>query len=101
MARHGIIDVDDPFKVKPTQPAERKNFSSTWRPEIEYSKPRRKIFYGGYEPPEPEQVIYVAPPVARKAPVYKAKMIRKNNTLEFRNKLEEAIYNHPNYKKQF
>tara|TARA_R100000908_G_C3741624_1_gene137999 strand:+ start:109 stop:660 length:552 start_codon:yes stop_codon:yes gene_type:complete len=101
MARHGIIDVDDPFKVKPTQPAERKNFSSTWRPEIEYSKPRKKIFYGGYEPPEPEEVIYVAPPVARKAPVYKAKMIRKNNTLEFRNKLEEAIYNHPNYKKQF
>ncbi len=34
MARHGIIDVNDPFKVEPSQPAERKKVMMTVLPEI-------------------------------------------------------------------
>ena len=35
-----------------------------------------------------------------KQPAYKAKMVKRDSKLQFKNKLEEAIYNHPNYKKQ-
>ena len=63
----------------------------------------RKIHYeyysGSYGDDEPERVTYIAPPEP-KEPAYKAKVIKADGKIKFKNKLEETIYNHPNYSKQ-
>ena len=83
MNRHGIIDTTDPYnlnrKKAETFKERHSNTSSRWMP--------------------PERVTYVAPDEP-KEPAYKAKVITSNGTLKFKNKLEEAIYRHPNYSKQ-
>lgn len=62
--------------------------------------PREKeyIYYdvNGYNEPKPEQVTYVFDK-PKTEPAYKAKVTADG---KFKNKLEESIYNHPNYKKQ-
>jgi hypothetical protein len=106
MARHGITNIEDPFNQKEkkdktfTQPAV--NHSIHWRLPIDDGPKIKKNYnyYWGYSDPEPEPVTYVAPPEPRKQPAYKAKMVKRDSKLQFKNKLEEAIYNHPNYKKQ-
>lgn len=63
----------------------------------------KKIHYeyysGSYGGDEPERVTYVAP-YEPPEPAYKAKVIKADGRIKFKNKLEEAIYNHPNYSKQ-
>ena len=105
MARHGITNIEDPFNknFKPAQPADRRNYSASWRPPMDDGpkKQRANIYYDDWSAPsEPEQVTYILPPEPRKQPAYKAKMVKRDSKLQFKNKLEEAIYNHPNYKKQ-
>jgi len=107
MARHGITDIEDPYNknFKPaTQPADRRNYSASWGPPMD-SEPKKKranIYYDPWTAPsETEEGTYVLPPAPRKQPAYKAKMVKRDSKLQFKNKLEEAIYNHPNYKKQF
>ena len=67
------------------------------------AKTRKKNHYeyysGNYEDDVPERVTYIAP-YEPKEPAYKAKDIEADGKLKFKNKLEEAIYNHPNYSKQ-
>ena len=67
------------------------------------AKTRKKNHYeyysGNYEDDAPERVTYIAP-YEPKEPAYKAKVIEADGKLKFKNKLEEAIYNHPNYSKQ-
>lgn len=108
MARHGITNTEDPFnknfKEDPAQPAAGLNRSASWRPAIDDGPTvkRKNIYYDEWSAPsEPEEVTYILPPETRKEPAYKAKMVRRDNKLQFKNKLEEEIYNHPNYKKQF
>ena len=108
MAKHGITNIEDPFNQKEkkdktfTQPAA--NRSVYWRPPMDDGprKKRANIYYDDWSTPaEPVPVEYILPPETKKQPAYKAKMVRRDNTLKFKNKLEEDIYNHPNYKKQF
>jgi hypothetical protein len=105
MQRHGITDRNNPFNEKKEtvnmQPAA--NHSIHWRLPMDDGPKIKKNYnyYWGYSDPEPEPVIYVAPPEPRNQPTYKAKMVKRDSKLQFKNKLEEAIYNHPNYKKQF
>ena len=106
MARHGITNIEDPFNknFKPAQPAARSNHSASWRPPMEDTPTvkRKNIYYDEWTAPsKPEQVTYILPPEPRKQPAYKAKMVKRDSKLQFKNKLEEAIYNHPCYKKQF
>ena len=54
-------------------------------------------YYDGAHEHEPERITYI---YDAKEPAYKAKVIEANGKLKFKNKLEEAIYNHPNYSKQ-
>ena len=63
---------------------------------------RRKKIYTYYDgahehAAEPITYIYDAP---KQEPAYKAKVIKADGRIKFKNKLEEAIYNHPNYSKQ-
>ena len=105
MHRHGITDLNDPFnnnkKPSSQQPAERKNYSSSWRAPMAPAAPREKLYayYGESSEPAPEKITYVYD-VPKQEPAYKAKVIKADGKLKFKNKLEEAIYNHPNYSKQ-
>ncbi len=107
MAKHGITNIEDPYNKMfkdPAQPAARSNRSISWRPPMEDTPTvkRKNIYYDEWSAPsEPEQIEYILPPEPRKQPAYKAKMVKRDSKLQFKNKLEEAIYNHPNYKKQF
>jgi uncharacterized Rmd1/YagE family protein len=113
MNRHGIIDTTDPYnlnrKKAETFKERHSNTSSRWMPpeRVTYDdappaktrKTHYEYYSGFYEDDEPERVTYVAPDEP-KEPAYKAKVITSNGTLKFKNKLEEAIYRHPNYSKQ-
>jgi len=115
MNRHGIIDPTDPYNLnrkKAESFQERhSNTSSRWIPPARTHRMQvddapaktRKIHYeyysGSYGDDEPERVTYIAPPEP-KEPAYKAKVIKADDKIKFKNKLEEAIYNHPNYSKQ-
>ena len=63
---------------------------------------RRKKIYTYYDgaqehATEPVTYFYDAP---KQEPAYKAKVIKVDGKIKFKNKLEEAIYRHPNYSKQ-
>jgi hypothetical protein len=83
------------------------NRSSRWIPptrtyddEPTVTKERKYSYYGdSLDDAAPERVTYIAPPEP-KEPAYKAKVIKADGKIKFKNKLEEAIYNHPNYSKQ-
>jgi len=107
-------DAEERWGVKPV-PAARSSSSEHHRhrwilperthrmqPDSDAPKTKKKhyeYYSGSYEDDAPERVIYVAPDEP-KEPVYKAKVIEANGKLKFKNKLEEAIYRHPNYSKQ-
>ena len=109
MNRHGIIDTTDPYnlnrKKAETFKERHSNTSSRWlSPErVTYDDAPRKKEYIYYDSPDtaepPEKITYVydAP---KQEPTYKAKVTEVNGKLKFKNKLEEAIYRHPNYSKQ-
>ena len=82
MARHGITDIEDPFNKKSkerraSQHAADRNVWNTRMPrgnfniDIPRPPPRKYNYYGSYNEPEPEQVIYVAPPKVKKVTTYK------------------------------
>ena len=82
MARHGITDIEDPFNKKSkerraSQHAADRNVWNTRMPRGNFNidtprPPQRKYnYYGSYNEPEPEQVIYVAPPKVKKVTTYK------------------------------
>jgi len=82
MARHGITDIEDPFNKKSkerraSQHAEDRNVWNTRMPRGNFNidtprpPPRKYNYYGSYNEPEPEQVIYVAPPKVKKVTTYK------------------------------
>tara|TARA_R100000773_G_scaffold40950_1_gene37216 strand:+ start:4303 stop:4842 length:540 start_codon:yes stop_codon:yes gene_type:complete len=82
MARHGITDIEDPFNKKSkerraSQHAADRNVWNTRMPRGNFNidtprpPPRKYNYYGSYNEPEPEQVIYVAPPKAKKVTTYK------------------------------
>ena len=84
------------------------NTSSRWiSPTRSYddsppAKTREKVYTyydGAHKHDAPERVTYIAP-YEPKEPAYKAKVIEADGKLKFKNKLEEAIYRHPNYSKQ-
>jgi len=105
MDRHGITDPTDPYnlnkKKASLQPAERRNYSSTWGVPMAPT-PREKlyVYYDAPSTTPPEKITYIVPYEPEPAPAYKAKVITTNGKIKFKNKLEEAIYNHPNYSKQ-
>jgi len=109
-------DAEDRWGIKKDVPAASSSFkerhsntSSRWMPpeRVTYDDAppakTRKIHYeyysGSYGDDEPERVTYIAPPEP-KEPAYKAKVIKADGKIKFKNKLEETIYNHPNYSKQ-
>ena len=82
MARHGITDIEDPFNKKSkerraSQHAADRNVWNTRTPRGNFNidtprpPPRKYNYYGSYNEPEPEQVIYVAPPKVKKVTTYK------------------------------
>jgi len=82
MARHGITDIEDPFNKKSkerraSQHAADRNVWNTRMPRGNFNidtprpPPRKYNYYGSYNEPEPEQVIYVAPPKIKKVTTYK------------------------------
>ena len=82
MARHGITDIEDPFNKKSkerraSQHAADRNVWNTRMPRGNFNidtprpPPRQYNYYGSYNEPEPEQVIYVAPPKVKKVTTYK------------------------------
>ena len=82
MARHGITDTEDPFNKKSkerraSQHAADRNVWNTRMPRGNFNidtprpPPRKYNYYGSYNEPEPEQVIYVAPPKVKKVTTYK------------------------------
>ena len=82
MARHGITDIEDPFNKKSkerraSQHAADRNVWNTRMPRGNFNidtprpPPRKYNYYGSYNEPEPEQVIYVAPPKVNKVTTYK------------------------------
>ena len=82
MARHGITDIKDPFNKKSkerraSQHAADRNVWNTRMPRGNFNidtprpPPRKYNYYGSYNEPEPEQVIYVAPPKVKKVTTYK------------------------------
>ena len=82
MARHGITDIEDPFNKKlkerrASQHAADRNVWNTRMPRGNFNidtprpPPRKYNYYGSYNEPEPEQVIYVAPPKVKKVTTYK------------------------------
>ena len=81
-ARHGITDIEDPFNKKSkerraSQHAADRNVWNTRMPRGNFNidtprpPPRKYNYYGSYNEPEPEQVIYVAPPKVKKVTTYK------------------------------
>ncbi|MBC8294493.1 MAG: hypothetical protein H8E55_01650 [Pelagibacterales bacterium] len=109
-------DAEDRCGIKPAPAASsslpsfqerHSNSSSRWIPptrsyddEPTVTKERKYSYYDeSLEDAAPERVTYIAP-YEPKEPAYKAKVIRANGKLKFKNKLEEEIYNHPNYSKQ-
>ena len=95
MRRHGITNIEDPFKQNfkaSTQPAEQRNYSSTWRPPIDDGPKKKKtyIYYDEYSAPTAaEEVTYIWNEPRKKRSGYKA-------TGKFP-KLDEAI---ASYKKK-
>ena len=83
-----------------SQPAEQTWIPSPVRRDTSWSTPvkQQTVFYdsNGYSEPAPELITYVFDK-PKTEPAYKAKVTADG---KFKNKLEEAIYNHPNYKKQ-
>ena len=83
-----------------TQPADQTWIPSPVRRDTSWSTPvkQQTVFYdsNGYNEPAPESVTYVFNK-PKTEPAYKAKVTADG---KFKNKLEETIYNHPNYKKQ-
>ena len=82
MARHGITDIEDPFNKKSkerraSQHAADRNVWNTRMPRGNFNidtprpPPRKYNYYGSFNEPEPEQVIYVAPPKVKKVTTYK------------------------------
>jgi len=82
MARHGITDIEDPFNKKSkerraSQHAADRNVWNTRMPRGNFNidtprpPPRKYNYYRSYNEPEPEQVIYVAPPKVKKVTTYK------------------------------
>ena len=82
MARHGITDIEDPFnkkskEIRASQHAADRNVWNTRMPRGNFNidtprpPPRKYNYYGSYNEPEPEQVIYVAPPKVKKVTTYK------------------------------
>ena len=82
MARHGITDIEDPFNKKSkerraSQHAADRNVWNTRMPRGNFNidtprpPPRKYNYYVSYNEPEPEQVIYVAPPKVKKVTTYK------------------------------
>ena len=82
MARHGITDIEDPFNKKSkerraSQHAADRNVWNTRMPRGNFNidtprpPPRKYNYSGSYNEPEPEQVIYVAPPKVKKVTTYK------------------------------
>ena len=82
MARHGITDIEDPFNKKSkerraSQHAADRNVWNTRMPRGNFNidtprpPPRKYNYYGSYNEPELEQVIYVAPPKVKKVTTYK------------------------------
>ena len=105
MSRHGITDPTDPYnlnnKKTSTQPAERRSYNNSWLPPMREA-PRKKL-YVYYDTPDtttPSEKITYIYDAPKQEPAYKAKVIEADGKLKFKNKLEEAIYNHPNYSKQ-
>ena len=68
-------------------------------PPAKTSNNHYEYYSGNYKDDASERVTYIAP-YEPPEPAYKAKVITSNGKLKFKNKLEEAIYNHPNYSKQ-
>jgi len=105
--RCGIKPVPAASSPLPSFQERHSNTSSRWiSPARSYddeptvTKERKYSYYGGsLDDAAPEHVTYIAP-YEPKEPTYKAKVIRANGKLKFKNKLEEEIYNHPNYSKQ-
>jgi len=82
-----------------SQPAEQTWIPSPVRTNTSWSTPvkQQTVFYdSNYSEPAPEPVTYVFDK-PKTEPAYKAKVTADG---KFKNKLEETIYNHPNYKKQ-
>jgi len=77
MARHGIKDAEDPFNknFKPaTQPADRRNYSASWRPPMDDGpkKQRANIYYDDWSAPsKPEEVTYIWDEPKKKKYTYK------------------------------
>ena len=107
-------DAEERWGVKPVPAASSSinerhgNRSSRWipptrsyddAPPAKTKKNHYEYYSGYYEDDAPERVTYVAP-YEPKEPAYKAKVIEADGKLKFKNKLEEEIYNHPNYSKQ-
>ena len=102
------IKKDIPAASSPNYKERHGNRSSRWIPPTrtyDYDPPakiREKeiyTYYDGAHEHEPERITYIydAP---KQEPAYKAKVIKADGRIKFKNKLEEAIYNHPNYSKQ-
>jgi hypothetical protein len=104
-------NAEDRWGIKPVPAAcssiseQHDNRSSRWIPptraydDAPTVTKKRKYSYYGESLDAAVQVAYIAP-YEPKELIYKAKVITSNGKLKFKNKLEEAIYNHPNYSKQ-
>ena len=107
-------DAEDRCGIKPVPAAgssfkeRHSNTSSRWipptrtyddAPPAKTSNNHYEYYSGNYKDDASERVTYTAP-YEPPEPAYKAKVITSNGKLKFKNKLEEAIYNHPNYSKQ-
>jgi len=107
-------DAEDRCEIKPVPAAcssideRHSNTSSRWLPptrvyddEPTTTKKRKYTYYGETLADDlPREIIYILPPTVKPEPAYKAKVIKADGRIKFKNKLEEAIYNHPNYSKQ-
>jgi len=82
------------------QPADQTWIPSPVRRDTSWATPvkQQTVFYdsNGYSEPKPQPITYVFDK-PKTEPAYKAKVTADG---KFKNKLEESIYNHPNYKKQ-
>ena len=99
MDRWNIKDVP---AASSSQPADQTWVPSPVRRNASWSTPaprdKEYVYYdnNSYSEPTPEPVTYVYDS-PKQEPAYKAKVTADG---KFKNKLEETIYNHPNYKKQ-
>ena len=106
-------DAEDRCGIKPVPAAgssfkeRHSNTSSRWIPPTRsyddaptVTRERQYSYYGDtLDDAVPERVTYIAP-YEPPEPAYKAKVIKADGRIKFKNKLEEAIYRHPNYSKQ-